>query len=144
MNRRHFFRQSAGLALWPLVAGGLSACGRDTPLEVKLGESHCAYCDSVIADARFAAQVRVPAGDHHLFDDFGCALRWIKDQTLPEHTVAFWVMDHRGGYWVDAFTAHYYPDTPSPQGYDLAASTVPAEGQLDFAEAKARVLARPA
>ncbi len=141
MNRRHFFRQAAGLAALPLAGFSLSGCSQAAPVDVKWGESTCAVCNMVIAEKRFAAQIRDAAGKHHLFDDVGCGIRWLKTQGVPEDKVSFWVMDYRGGYWVDAFKAQYLPGKPSPMGYDLAALTVPGEG-IPFSQARDRVLAK--
>ena len=142
MNRRHFFRQVAALAALPLAGHTLTGCSRAAPVEVTWGESRCAVCNMVIAEKRFAAQIRDAAGAHHLFDDVGCAIRWLEDRALAEDAVSFWVIDYKGGYWVDAFSAHYLSGKKSPMGYDLVASTVPGEGDLAYAQARDRVLAR--
>jgi len=143
MNRRHFFRQTAGLVVLPLTGFALGGCGSPKPAELAWGEASCEYCRQSITDKRFAAQIRDGDGASHFFDDVGCAVRWIRAKTLPEHTLGFWVMDFRGGYWVDAFKAHYHDGETSPKGYNLAASAIPGNGGRDFAEAKAYALARP-
>jgi hypothetical protein len=143
MNRRHFFRQAAGLAALPLTGWALSGCSSPEPGNVSLGESTCEYCRQVIKDKRFAAQIRDAEGAQHLFDDFGCAVRWMQAQTQAEDSMMFWVMDYRGGYWINAFKAHFHGGKASPKGYDLAAATVPGNGGRDYAAARAYVLARP-
>jgi len=142
MNRRHFFRQAAGLAALPLTGLALTACNSVEPGKLVLGESICEHCQNVIAQKAFAAQLRDAAGDYHVFDDFGCAVRWIREQKLAEETLTFWVMDHRGGYWIDAFKAHYHGGETSPRGYNLAAATVPGNGGIDYAAARDQVLSR--
>ncbi|QID16334.1 hypothetical protein G3580_01045 [Nitrogeniibacter mangrovi] len=144
MNRRHFFRQAAALATVPLTGFGLTACSEVQPARLALNETHCEYCKAAITQRPFAAQVRDAGGATHFFDDFGCAVRWIQGQDLPESRLHFWVMDYHGGYWVDAFKAHYHGGTPSPQGYNLTASTIPGGPDMSYPAARDAVLARPA
>jgi len=144
MNRRHFFRRVSAFALLPLGAGVLSACSKHEPMKLDEGQAECPVCRMKITARPFAAQIRDKTGAYHFFDDFGCAVHWIKAQQLPEHELSFWVIDYKGGYWIDAKRAVYQQGPQSPHGFNLAASTIPQTGELDYAAAKAAALALPA
>jgi len=144
MNRRHFFRRAALVALLPMGAVALSACSKYEPMKLELGEAECPVCRMKITERPFAAQIRDKAGTYHFFDDFGCAVHWIKAQQLPEHELTLWVIDHKGGYWIDARRAVYMEGPQSPHGFNLAASAIPKTGDLDYQAAKALALSKPA
>lgn len=144
MLRRHFFRHALGLALMPAGATLLSACSKHDPMPLKDGEAVCPVCRMTVTARPFAAQIRDKAGTYHFFDDFGCAVHWIKTQQVPEHELTFWIIDYKGGYWIDARRAVYMQGPESPHGFNLAASTIPKTGDLDYDAAKAIALARPA
>lgn len=142
MDRRHFFRRAAALACVPLGGSLLSACGGPSPAEVAVGEARCAFCDRIISARPFAAQIVDGAGATRFFDDFGCAVHWIGQQQVAEHSLTFWVMDYKGGYWIDAYTAVYSAGPQSPRGYNLVASTIPGMGELSYAEARDKARAQ--
>jgi len=144
MNRRHFFRHAAALALLPLGASLLAGCSKYEPMPLDAGEAECPVCKMKINERPFAAQIRDRSGTYHFFDDFGCAVHWIQARQLSEDELAFWVVDYRGNYWIDARKALYKQGPQSPHGFNLAASTIPGTGDLDYAAAKAFALSKPA
>lgn len=144
MHRRHFFRRVLGLTLIPAGASLLSACSKYEPMKLEEGQAECPVCKMKITARPFAAQIRDKAGAYHFFDDFGCAVHWIRAEQLPEHELTFWVIDHKGGYWIDARRAVYVEGPESPHGFNLAASAIPQTGELDYEAAKAAALAKPA
>jgi len=122
----------------------LSACSRDGangPGEVRWDQETCQHCLMAISDHRFAAQVRggQPGEQTRLykFDDIGCATIWLETQGWKnDPETGIWVADHLSGKWIDAHSAWYVTGMHSPMGYGLAAQALPAEGALDYQQAK--------
>lgn len=152
MDRRRFI--VAGFALTPLAAA-LSACGRsgawpEGMVEIKWDRDTCVRCSMVISDRRFAAQLR--GGDKNLafkFDDIGCAVIWMRDQTkeypwLSDAATHFWVSDvtGTGDKWLDARKAHYIGGKTSPMAYNFGATAYPQGGTLGFEDMRQHVLAK--
>jgi len=50
------------------------------------------------------------------------------------------VVDHRNGSWINARTANYVKDKLTPMEYGLGAQSEPADGSLDFEQAKAHIV----
>ena len=143
MNRRHFC-----FAL-PLAALGLSlaACSREPtsgPVEIKWDREADPRCSMVISDKRFAAQIRDPNRKVTKFDDIGCAMFWLMQQTFSEQTpnTEYWVSDYRNGGWIDARKAYYVEGKKSPMGYHFAAVGEPEAGAISYPEMKKRILSR--
>lgn len=132
-------------AALPLL--GLTACERDPgtgPAKVRWDRDTCARCNMVVGDRHYAAQVRGgPERRVHLFDDIGCAMFWLEGQAwaaAPETEI--WVTDQRTGEWLDATRAHYVPGRKTPMYYGFGAVAQPVPGAVDYADMRARILAR--
>lgn len=144
MKRRHFC-----IAL-PVAALGfsLAGCNREPssgPVEIKWDRETDPRCSMVISDKRFAAQIRDPNRKAWKFDDIGCAMFWLMQQTFSEQTpnTEFWVNDYRNpGAWLDARKAFYLEGKKSPMGYQFAAVAEPEAGAIPYPEMKKRVLSR--
>ena len=143
MKRRHFC-----VAL-PLAALGLSlaGCSREPssgPVEIKWDRETDPRCSMVISDKRFAAQIRDPNRKAWKFDDIGCAMFWLMQQTFSEQTAntEYWVSDYRNGNWIDARKAWYLEGKKSPMGYHFAAMAEPEAGAIPYTEMKKRILSR--
>ncbi|MGE5516711.1 MAG: protein NosL [Bacteroidota bacterium] len=143
MHRRDFL-SSSSTAVLLLLAGGCSGEHRG-PEAVKLGRDTCELCRMIISDVRFAAEIRGGnRGKLVMFDDIGCAVRWLQDVTwkdAPE--TEFWVMDSRSGTtWLDARKASYVPGTQTPMDYGFAAIAQSETGTAPYAVMAEKVLAR--
>jgi nitrous oxide reductase accessory protein NosL len=152
MNRRTLLQH--GLALTPLAAALLAACGDDDGawpegmLPIKWDRDTCARCSMAISDRRFAAQVRGgPRQQAFKFDDIGCAMSWCAEKHklhpwLADAATRYWVAESRsnGTQWLDARRAHYITGPRSPMGYDLLALAAPQPGSLDFAGMSQKVV----
>lgn len=143
MERRHFC-----VAL-PLAALGLSlgACSREPgsgPVEIKWDRETDPRCSMVISDKRFAAQIRDPNRKAWKFDDIGCAMFWLMQQTFSEQTpnTEYWVADYKTGSWIDARQAWYLEGKKSPMGYHFAAVAEAEAGAIPYTEMKKRILSR--
>lgn len=130
-----------------LFAALLAACHPEPqtgPVEVKWDRDTCARCSMALSDKRFAAQVR--GGPKHLafkFDDFGCAVVWLKDKPWADDPATeFWAMDMRSGKWIDGRKAYYAPNNSTPMAYGFGAVLLPEPGAVNFDEARKQVLAK--
>ena len=141
MTDRLGFLPWAVLALMLVGCSGEPATG---PVEVKWDRDQCERCRMVVSDRVHSAQVRQPLADGRSkvfrFDDFGCAVIWLEDKPWKDDPrTEFWITDYRTGEWIDAKTAVYVSGRLTPMEYGLGAQGEPAEGGLDFAQAKAQV-----
>jgi copper chaperone NosL len=152
MERRRFLEFSAaGFALTP-IAAMLAACGRsnlpDGLAETKWDRDTCTRCGMVLSDRRFAAQAKGgPQERNFKFDDIGCAVFWLKDQSWGrEAATRIWVTDlsSRGDdvKWLDAKKAQYLGGKTSPMGYNFGAVAMAQPGSLDFETMREHVLAK--
>ncbi len=117
------------------------SCSNETgTVEIKWDRDSCERCRMAISDRHFAAQIRGgPKNKVYIFDDLGCALHWLNKQTWE---AKIWVTDYRNGLWLDARTAYYVPGQITPMDFDFGAVAEPLEGSVDFATAKAQMLAK--
>lgn len=143
MKRRHF------CAALPAAALGLSLAGcrgepNSGPVDIKWDRETDPRCSMVISDKRFAAQIRDPNRKPWKFDDIGCAMFWLMQQTFSEQTpnTEYWVADYQYGGWLDARKAFYLEGKKSPMGYHFAAVAKPEDGAIPYAEMKKRILSR--
>ncbi len=127
----------------------LTSCSNETdtgPVEVRWDRDVCERCAMAVSDRNFAAQIR--GGDAgqkqalHKFDDLGCAIIWLDQQTWKdEPAVEIWVNDFNSNDWIDATTASYLRGQRSPMNYGLAAQQSKAPDALNFTEARAHIYA---
>lgn len=130
-----------------LLAGFLAGCGGEPetgPVAVKWDRDTCARCNMALSDKRYAAQVRGgPKHQAYRFDDFGCAVFWLRDKPWAgDPATEFWVMDTRSGNWIDARKAHYVPGKMTPMAYGFGAVALPEAGSLNYEEARKQILAK--
>ena len=122
----------------------LVACSQEPatgPSEVRWDREVCVHCSMSIGDARFAAQVRGgPEAKVYKFDDIGCAMVWLDEQTWKnEAGTEIWVADYENSGWIDARVAKYQRVLHSPMGYGLGAVRAADGDALDFAAAVAHI-----
>lgn len=139
----------ATLAASPILATlpFLPACSRDSkhgPVEVHWDRDTCKRCNMAVSDRHYAAQVRGgPKREAFKFDDIGCALFWLKEQSWAETAdTEIWVNDFRTGEWLDARKAHFLSGKSSPMAYGYGALARPEAGSVDFATMRADIMAR--
>lgn len=127
---------------------GLSAgCHQEPktgPVDVKWDRDTCVRCSMALSDKRFAAQVRGgPKHQAFKFDDFGCAVFWLKDKPWADDPgTEFWAMDMRSDKWIDARKAYYVPNKMTPMAYGFGAVALPEPGSVSYEEARKQVLAK--
>ncbi|MFO1327306.1 MAG: nitrous oxide reductase accessory protein NosL [Rubrivivax sp.] len=143
MNRRHLL----GIALTPLAAALLTACGRSDDgtwaegmAPIVWDRDTCARCGMAIGDRRYAAQLRGgPKDEVFKFDDIGCAVTWCTEKVaarpwINDPATRLWVAEFagQGRRWLPARQAHYVVGPNSPMGYNQAAYPTPQPGSLAF------------
>lgn len=142
---------SRGFILYITLAGLflLTGCSGDSgsgPVAVKWDRDACERCRMVLSDRYHAAQVRYFPPDKKrsqvaMFDDIGCATLWLADKPWEQDPrTEIWVTDHRTGEWIDATQATYVRGHLTPMEYGLGAQYDPAQGGLDFTQAKQYIL----
>lgn len=138
----------AGAALLFLLV----ACspGQETgPGEVRWDRATCERCIMSVSDRHFSAQVRGgPAARKtrlYYFDDFGCAVLWLKEQPWRDDPrTEIWVTDAETGQWLDARAARFGTGFITPMDFGLGAGSGTTEGALNFDQAIQAVLDREA
>lgn len=121
----------------------LVLCGcerRSGPIEIAWDRDTCARCGMVISDKHFAAQVRGGSeGQTQVFDDIGCALQWLEEQSWKARAEV-WVADYRSGQWLDARQAYYVAGRLTPMNYGLGATSKPVARSVNFEAAQLQLL----
>jgi copper chaperone NosL len=110
-------------ALAALALAG--ACAPPGPRPIALGKENCRHCHMTIADPRFAAELVTARRMVYVFDDVGCLLAFVRQETVPEEQVhSLWVYDYlRPDSLLDARHAVYLrvDALGTPMGSHLAA-----------------------
>lgn len=136
-----------GFLSWLPLLFILAACSGQPdsgPIEVKWDRDTCHRCSMVLSDRHHSAQIRIKEKEKRskvfLFDDIGCALIWMDDKPWREAPeTEIWVNDHRSGAWIDARTAYYLSGQITPMEYGFGAQSDPAEGALNFEQARNKI-----
>ncbi len=112
-----------------LVFALLVGCEKhDQPQEPVWNKQACAYCQMLLSDPRYAAQLVTTQGDRYYFDDIGCMVSYLAER---KPTLALgWVRDS-AGHWVDARSAHYARGAKTPMDHGYAPNH---DGALGFAD----------
>lgn len=143
------WRAARTLAI-PIAASllAVAGCGSgpDTgPGEVAWDRDVCEYCEMVIGERRFAAQVREAAtGRLHRFDDLGCAVLWLAAREPADPSGGadeIWIRDAADRSWIDARKARFSTGHRTPMGHGFAAVAGEPAGSLDLTEVTRRLLA---
>lgn len=126
----------------------LTACGdpETGPVDVVWDRDNCERCVMALSDRHHSAQVR--GGKRHKahhFDDIGCALLWLEEQSWKnDPNTEIWVNDHRDGSWLNAHQAHYVKITHTPMNYGFSAQPKASEGSVNFETAKQMIFQQEA
>ncbi len=107
-------------ALGTLVTG--LACAGTGPRPLALGQEPCTHCHMTVLQPEFAAEAVLSTGRTFVFDDVGCLLAWLGEQS--ERPAALWVWSTVPGEgWLPAEQALYVHagSLHTPMGSQLAA-----------------------
>lgn len=151
-------RRSSAVALVLGIVLVSLACQRQEgpprPAEVLLGEETCERCKMIISEPRFSAQMVMVDGSVRKFDDTGCMLHYIVENSVPDAQIAaVFVKSFDTNEWIHSANAFFVGSgeimTPMSHGLvamqgEEAARKLAAErkGTLikDFAGASAWVM----
>ncbi len=127
-----------------LLLPGCSGEPDTGPAKIRWDREVCARCAMAISDPHYAAQIRGGPSDRktkvYKFDDIGCAVVWLDEQPWKnDPRTEIWVTDFRNGKWIDATKAWYLTGKKTPMDYGLGAQPDPAEGALDFSQAREHI-----
>ncbi len=75
-----------------LFAFSIASCKRKFE-PINFGHEQCAHCRMTIMDKRFAAEIVTGKGKVYKFDDFGCLLKWVKDENFTDSGALLFVAD---------------------------------------------------
>ena len=105
-------------ALW-IAACATRAAG---PPLIVVDRSACSHCGMLISERIYAAALRTPDGREQVFDDIGCLLRFVRDESIEQST--FWFHDAGDGHWIDGRAAVFVRSTAfhTPMGGGVIAS----------------------
>jgi len=103
----------------------LAGCKRQFD-PINYGHEACSHCRMTIMDKRFAAEIITSKGKAFKFDDFGCLLKYVKDENFNDPGALIFVADfnHPGGAFLNARTAVFVHDDglASPMNGNFAAT----------------------
>jgi len=106
--------------------------GKPQPVELAIDEEVCSLCRMAVSERYYAAEIVTKEGSVDYFDDIGCLVRFLRDNTFED--AGIYVIDNAGGEWLDAQSAHFVhsEDLPTPMNYGIV-----AYGDADMASAAA-------
>ncbi len=114
------------LILLLVAAFGLQACKKKF-VPVYYGHESCTHCKMTIMDKHFAAEILTGKGKAYKFDDFGCLLKYIKEEKFNDPDAKYFVADYNDpeGKFLDARHAIYLHSETlhSPMNGNFAASS---------------------
>lgn len=145
LTRRRMVGLLSGLAALPLT--GCFEGDQTGPEDIYWDRDAGTLCNMLISDARFVAEVRGgPKRKLFKFDDIGCAVNWLNDETwAAEAETEIWVADMSSTretvIWLKARDAHYLHGEMTPMNYGYGAYAAAKPGSIDFVELTSRILA---
>jgi copper chaperone NosL len=80
----------------------VTACSADVtgPPEIVVDQTACSHCGMYVSEPAYAAAYRAHGKEARVFDDIGCLLDALRQETAT--TIDVWVQDAAGGGWLDA------------------------------------------
>lgn len=108
-------------------------------LPLKVNFTNDPYCKMLITTERNSVQVVSPDGNTWFFDDPGCMILWIQDQSFKDDA-KIWVHTIDTNRWVDAKKAWYGVTDRTEMHYGFGAREKKVDGAIDFKEMELRML----
>lgn len=93
----------------------------------------CAHCGMLVGDPAHAAQLITEDGDVLVFDDPGCALRYVDEHSPRIHR--WWFHHGTGERWIPADATGFLTGGTTPMGLGLSAVERDTAGSIDLAAA---------
>lgn len=80
----------------------------------------CSDCGMMVKNPLTSAQAIIPSGRTYFFDDVGCMIRWVDQQSLKDK-IKMYVYVPECSCYIDPFAAWYVRDGITPIGYGVVA-----------------------
>jgi len=114
-----------------VVRGGTAIPDELQPIE--WNRQPCAHCQMLVGEPRHAAQLITATGEVLVFDDPGCALRYLEQRRPAVHRLWF----HHGteDRWIPSDRVGFTAGGTTPMGSGLVAVERDAPNALDLAAA---------
>lgn len=133
--------------LWAasLIAGlvVLANCQKRTiePVAIVV-EDMCSYCKMAISEKQYAAELIDNEGQPFKFDDIGCMLSFIKENSVSVSASSFFVMDFDQRQWIKADSAYYVRSSElmTPMNGGVIAFKDPSKAQEAAAKYRGKLL----
>jgi hypothetical protein len=102
-------------------------------------EYQCSTCKMEIEHLHFAAQAVNSSGKTWFFDEIGCLVTWLEDQSFKQHAT-LWTQTLDTHQWINAKEAWYSRDSATPMGYGFGAHEHFKEGFIDYETMRLKML----
>jgi hypothetical protein len=122
------------IALWLACATSI-----DAPPDVAWDRVVCDECAMTVSDPAFAAQLVTKEGDLRVFDDPGCAFRYIAEH--HPRIAHLWFHDATDASWHDWDAVEFVPASGAPMNGGFVAVS-PGTGGISFSEASGAILSK--
>jgi hypothetical protein len=108
------------------------------PLNFTLNRTNDIVCKMLIRSYENSAQVVDESGVSHFFNDIGCMINWLEQQSRGKRVI-LWVYTSDSHRWIDAHIAWYSVRETTPLGYGFSAKEKHYKGTIDFDEMQRRM-----
>lgn len=100
------------------------------PIQPK--EYQCSTCNMDVEALEYSVEVIAKNANTYFFDDIGCVVLWLKDNSLAIEKIMVQTLDTY--QWVEAKKAWYSRIAHDPMGYGFAAVEQQKEGLVSYDE----------
>ena len=106
-----------------LIAVFTAACSSIEPKPIAYGKSECAYCNMLVTDKKFGAEIVTDKGRYYFFDSAECMFRYMGDEENAPYKHICVTHFGQPEAVADARHSHYVisKEIPSPMGAFLSA-----------------------
>jgi copper chaperone NosL len=87
------------IVVFALLSASCSATAAGHP-EIVVDQTACSHCGMLVSEPAYAAAYHAPGREPRVFDDIGCMLDALRQETASPLTI--WMQDAAGGGWIDA------------------------------------------
>ena len=101
------------------------------PILIKPNQYTDRYCNMNIKDLRYSAQAILHNNDTFFFDDPGCMISWLKEQSNSEDII-LWVWARDIDKYINAKDAWYTMTENTPMKYGFGAYSMQKDNMIDF------------
>jgi hypothetical protein len=107
-------------------------------IDIKAKEYSCSKCNMFVKNLDYATQIVLKNGNTYFFDDIGCAVEWLENNSNELAIVLTKTLDSHK--WMDAKKVWYSRIAPSPMGYGFAGVEHKKDGLIEYEKMKSLML----